>query len=163
MTTGIFAPIYKIFHLPQVDNTEQRMVSNFGYANAFAIMLSVTIFLTIQQVITNTAQRKKSIDFYFYVISCFICFIGILLSYSKAVMLILLITFVIFLFALKNKRMQVLELIAPSFILALLYSRFFEEMIVKENQYSVFILLRRNGNCFMFHDICNEKINTIYY
>ena len=148
LTTRYLEPLYDMFSIIHADNGEQRLISNFGYANSVAIMLSFAFFLIIRQYV-DLNGLKKSI----FCVAAFICLTGILLSQSKAVIILFAFAILIFLILQKNKetRIQIIELITISSISAVVYSKCFETATIGYKEYIVFIILRNFSDFGLYY------------
>lgn len=129
MTTKIFTKTYEFLKIPNVINYETRMFSTLGYANSFAILMAISIFLAI-------GFNKKSI--YSGMICLYI--IGLILSYSRIVMIFFILIYGIYILMEKkeNKMYNICQILINT-ILAIIYVKIFEKML-SENSYIIIYL-----------------------
>lgn len=118
----IWNRIYKYFEFVNVENLENRLYSNLGYPNSLAAILSLNLFISWDRFLKNKNPLYVSIIFIFLT--------GILLTYSRAMILILIIFFIIALIMLnkKDKIVQSLNILCVAGIAAVLYQKIFNDL-----------------------------------
>ena len=79
--------------------TEPRIMGAFGYPNAFAAYMAFCFMLSVGQYVAASKKIVKGI----YAGLTFIFFSGVLLTYSKAMFLVLPVVFLLFLLSLRKK------------------------------------------------------------
>ena len=94
MTSKTLIQYAEAIGLPYVINYEKRMFSILGYANSFAIIMAVTLLIAISKCKTT---KETFSGFIFLFLS------GVLLSYSRSVLLLFILIFLIYIFLAKDK------------------------------------------------------------
>ena len=127
MSTNIFFPFTKSINMPEFTYEEIRMDSLFSYANAFAAFCSMALFLAIGNYIKEENKIKK----YVIEIAIFLLETGIILSYSRTILIFLLLTYLIYLFLLKDKesRIKAIESTIIIGIFVLAYSTIYMKLL----------------------------------
>lgn len=130
-------PLYKI-GVPFVVNIENRMFGNFGYANAFAISLVVPFFLSLDRYV----KSKKEIGKHIYTGLNFLFLSCILLSYSKAVYMVIcfVIGICIFLHKDKETRIKMICNILATGICSIIYTKIFMSLYQEENNLAIWLI-----------------------
>lgn len=125
MTSKTLMQHVDLLDLPFVINYENRMFSTLGYANSFAIIMAITLLLSISK-----CQPKKEI----YSGFTFLFLSALLLSYSRSVLVLFIIIFITYIFLLKDKiKTYMLYVITTNLIISLIYIKIFEACLPKEH------------------------------
>ena len=119
-------------------NLEKRMISTFGYANSFAAIVSFTFILNLGEFLTSNKKYR-----YIYASMSFILLSAIFLSYSRTTLLILIAIIILYCIYIKEKqkRIELLELVAISGILSIIYSGIFERVLLNKNYLIIWMAL----------------------
>ena len=126
LTTKYQIKILNYIGLKEIVNPEARMISIFGYSNTFALYMGICTFICIIQSL-HVKENFKTI----YQGLAFIFISGIILSYSKAVVLILLLLVVLGFILLKDKKIRYEYFITfvSSSIFSAIYGKIFSSAI----------------------------------
>lgn len=127
--------LYKI-GVPFVVNIENRMFGNFGYANTFAMSLLVPLILSLDRYIKKENKNIIYVGINFIFMAC------IILSYSKAVYLVTVLSIIIYIFLQKDKKKMV-KIISNMIILmigAIIYSKIFTNFYQEKNNIGIWIM-----------------------
>ena len=125
--------VYKYFMnlgIPESYEFPNRFVSTIGYPNAFAVLTSVALCLSIYKV-KNAKILYSSMIFVFI--------FALLLTYSRAVFLMFAVLMIIYLILNKRKRKYIIYNIIQNLVLALIGMKIYEKAYASK-QY-VFLLL----------------------
>ena len=89
------------------ENGDSRLVSTFGCATALGAYIASVMFLNFDEVLENSKLLVKSI----YKTVTFILLIGVILTYSKGVFVVLAFAILLYIALLKNnkKRIEIIE------------------------------------------------------
>lgn len=106
------------------ENGDNRLVSTFGYPNVLATYIASILFLNIKQYLS---QDKKAIKALYKTVT-FIFTIGILLTYSKGIFLVLACAIPLYIVLLKSKKhkIEVIQNMIISIITGIMYINAFE-------------------------------------
>lgn len=110
----------------QVQNDNNRFIGIFGYANTSAIIMLIISILSINQNLKNTKL--------IYNISIFLSLTAIIMSYSRAVWILTIITYIIYLFYEKSRKNEYIETMISTGIISIIYS-FLAIRIIGQTQY----------------------------
>lgn len=130
ITAKILYSHVDIINIPIIINIEHRMYSTFGYANTFAIVMAVEVFLCFSKI--NTKKYWISGLIYAYLL-------GLWLSYSRSVLAMFLAIFLIFILCNKNNRIYNIYILIENLILVCLYAKIFETFLNKEQYILIWI------------------------
>lgn len=122
-----------------VPNGENRLSSIFAYANTFSIYILSILFINMNQMLESKAINQKIL----YKTITVILFIGILLTYSKGVFLILPFFILLYFIILKNKeqKKEFIKNIIFSLILSIMFVTIFEKSAIGEKWLIMWIML----------------------
>jgi len=139
LTLNISESFMDILKIPDDMNGDNRLISVFGYVNAFAVYIASILFLNINQYLKNENKFLKII----YKTITTIFLIGIVLTYSKGIFLVLGVTLLLYIYKLKDKnvRLEVIQNLIVSGIFALIYVTIFEQLFNAEEYVWIFIVL----------------------
>lgn len=139
-------------------NGEDRLISIFGYPNVFAAYMASILFLNINEYLNQYKKIVKSI----YKTITLILMIGIILTYSKGIFLILPILLLFYILIIKGRRQRIEEIvnILISFIMAVVYVIAFEKLSNLENYILIWIELAIVVFINYFINIILEKTST---
>ena len=120
LTTNFIIPF---FDMDNIINGEDRLVSFFGNPNVLACYLCFSFFVVLHAEI-NSEKKKEKV---FYNIHNTICFIGIILTFSKAIFILMPIICVIYMFILRNKQknLEIIQNILTNLCMAVIYINIF--------------------------------------
>lgn len=107
----------KYLRIPFVTNIENRMFSTLGYANSFAIIMGIEIFLCIGKLKNDKIQYSCLIYLFMF---------GMLMSYSRIVMVLFTITFITYVIFLKKRKVYITYNVFQNLILTLVSVKLFE-------------------------------------
>ncbi len=164
LTTNRILPLLGI---DNIINGENRLVSFMGNPNVLAGFLSFSFFIALHKGI-STKKIKQKVMFH---IANIICVIGILLTYSKAIYILMPIITILYIILLKDKEKnrEIYIHIIIYLLLALSYVMIFNKVIAMEQYvfvwvYLVLILLLEALLSIMFYKIehIGKKIKTTY-
>lgn len=127
LTFGLFNSTYEWLGAQKNRNLERRMIGNFGYANSFAISITIPLLIILDRYINLEEINKK---YCLYIGLMFILVTGIMLSYSRLVLLALILILVIYVALLKkmDKNIKLINLMTELFILSFLYIQIFSKI-----------------------------------
>lgn len=111
ITFNFLKDILKNIGIVLSENGDSRLVSTFGCATAFGVYLASVLFLNFNEAIYFKKTPIKAI----YKTVTLILFIGIILTYSKGVFVVLIPAIILYIILLKDK-MQKIEIIENVFI-----------------------------------------------
>lgn len=109
----------KYIGILSVTNIENRMFSTLGYANSFAIIMAIEIFLCF-------SRLKHNKIFYSGLIYLFS--LGMLLSYSRTVIALFAVLFVVYLIFVKKRRVYITYNMFQNLIITLFSMKIFETL-----------------------------------
>lgn len=120
LNLNIFDGLLDIINSVKIEDT--RMISTFGYANTFAVYLTLTTSLAIG-ILTQEKKKYKKILYIIYII---IAFITIALTQSKAVLALIAVTILIFIIkGIKEKKITKKWIVAGIIAIILFFVYFF--------------------------------------
>lgn len=138
LTTNISSNIFPIIKiLSEYSNGENRLASIFNYSNVVAAIIASVLFLNIGECLEQKSKKKKAI----YQTITFVFLVGIILTYSKGVFIILPVLMAVYLYVMKEKRIEISINIFFSFMMALIYTMAFEKIIDIKSYWFAWILL----------------------
>lgn len=137
MTTKILTKPLEELGLPFVFNLENRMFSSLGYANSFAIILATSIMLSLY-CMENTMSKYKGI----YAGAIFLNLSCLILTYSRATLLFLMLALVLYTFINydKNKFVIIGYTIITNGAFSIFYMMKWNQLIGKEDYISLWII-----------------------
>lgn len=97
--------------MDNIINGEDRLVSFFGNPNILAVYLCFSFFIVLHTEIKSKKTKEKV----FYNINNTMCLIGVILTYSKAIFIIMPIISVVYMFVIRNKKKNI-EIIQNIFL-----------------------------------------------
>ena len=116
-TVGVIYQHLEKLGLPTVVNIENRMFSSLGYANSFAIIMAVEIFITWYQIKLDKKVIHKII--HFTLIGLFgICLI---LSYSRTVIAMFVLICLIYAIVIKRKKIYLAITVIAVLLVCVIY------------------------------------------
>ena len=130
--------IFPLLGIDNITNGENRLVSLFGNPNVLAGFLAFSFFITFHKAIhTDTIKQKVMLH-----VTKVICMIGIILTYSKAMYILMQIMAILYMILLKNqeKNREIIHMII-SLVLVLGYIMIFNQVIAVEQYMFVWIYL----------------------
>lgn len=134
MSTDWSLQILRKLRVVDVIDNENRMLSTFGYANSFAVCMAFSLFLAIGKYI----KTNKAI----YGIATFLIMTGLMLSYSRATLILVLLGFILYVVTLDSKELKaksvILFIIAS--IASIIYSKVFLELILAKKNTVVWLI-----------------------
>lgn len=109
--------------MDNIINGEDRLVSFFGNPNILAIYLCFSFFIVLQAGLNSEKIKEKV----FYNINNTICLIGIILTFSKAIFILMPIISVVYMFVTRNKKknIEILQNIFTNLCISLIYINIF--------------------------------------
>lgn len=127
LSSNLQVKIYKFLNIPNIFNIENRMYSTLGYANSFAILMSVMMFVSLEK-----CSKKNEIYSGFVWLFCS----TLLLSYSRSVLIFSIILFLIYVIIVnKKEKIYKLYVFLINGVLSLIYLKIFNEFLAKELYY----------------------------
>ena len=137
LTTNIFTRFLNNLGVPQYRNGEERLISSLGYANSIGIIMAFMYLISINQ---YTIEKNKNLRNIFDGTS-FLFLLGLLLSESKGSIIVLGVTYLIYLFTTKDvsKKARILIITVISAVFSVIYYLIFTK--VQENNLLVWISL----------------------
>lgn len=136
-----------------VSNPDNRYLGIFGYANTMAIYMLIISVFSIKEYIQNQGKANNI----FYNIVLFISVVAIILSYSRGVWILAIITYISLLLLEKNKK-QYFELICRTGIMSLIYSIITIQLINSQEFIQVWMWLIIVTLIVGITATCQEKI-----
>ena len=126
ITMNQLADILNAVGMPIVQNGENRLSSLIGYPNALAAYISSILFLNINEYLHQEGKKKRIC----YKTVSFILITAILLTYSKAIFVILPITIIIYILSIKEqkKKAEIAQNILLSLMMSVFYLVLFEKI-----------------------------------
>lgn len=115
--------------IPYVVNYESRMFSTLGYANSFAIIMGVSLFLTIE-------KTKKPICSGVF----FLLLIGLLMSYSRMAITFFMIIYIIYLGFIKKDKVRYIYISLINLLLVIIYMKIFE-ILNKQEEFLILYVI----------------------
>lgn len=123
--TKIMFQYVRYLGIPSVANIESRMFSTLGYANSFAIIMAIEIMLCFNKLKHNKVLYSGLI---------YLFLLGMLLSYSRSVIAMFIIIFIIYIASVKRKRIYLIYNFLQNIIITLASMKIFE-FFREKNQY----------------------------
>lgn len=139
MTWNLSETLTKFLDTTNLYQGEVRITSLFSYANSFAAMTGFGIFLALGQIIDTDKVWKKGIC----QATVFILLSGMILSLSRMMYVVMGIVTILFLIISKKKenRIETIEILGCSGILAVIYSAIFMKFLSAGNYTGIWISL----------------------
>lgn len=134
--------------IPNIINYEGRMFSTLGYANSFAILMGIGIFLCFNKINNNNKLQFSSLLYVFVM--------ALLLTYSRSVLIIFILVFGVYIIFSKERIYSVI-LLAINLILALIGMKIFNLFL--QSEYYLFSWLSIIGLSGIVWIISKELIN----
>lgn len=134
ITNKYLSDILKIIKVQEISNGEDRLISTFGYANALGVYIASVLFLNITEYLNVENEKLKTL----YKTITYLFMIGIILTYSKGVLIMLPIILFIYIVNLNNKKNEVIQNLIISIIFSVIYVSIFERI---KNGISIWIIL----------------------
>lgn len=132
MTSKILIQFTPKLGLPYVINYENRMFSTLGYANSFAIIMAITLLIAISKCKTTKEIFSSFI---------FIFLSGLLLSYSRSVLLLFIaVCFIYICFAKDETKIYKSYVIVMNLVLSFIYMKIFEIILSNEQYILIWIV-----------------------
>ena len=155
VTTKLFTKPLNLINVYITSDIQHRICSTFCYPNALAIIISVSIILNNLNYLSEQNKIKKSI---YGVITTFLL-MGLLLTYSRIVMLLLAIFLIIYMVLLKDKLKiyDLIKLLIISFIVTFAYNSIYSNLVNAEKY--IFMWLATIGVCLLSFAIIYFSIN----
>lgn len=142
--------------ITQFVNVEQRMFGGFGYANTFAMSLSIPLILCMDKYVN---QEKKGIQ---YIVLSFIFITCIILTYSRATYVLLTIITILYCILQKNlkRNVKLINTCVVLLILGMVYANIFVKCNEINNYLILFgLLIIFIGMSVLFTVVTNKVIN----
>lgn len=146
--------------IPAITNIESRMYSTLGYANSFAIIMAIEIMLSYNKLKNNKVLYSGLI---------YLFLLGMLLSYSRSVIAMFIIIFIIYIASVKRKRIYLIYNFLQNIIITLASMKIFE-FFREKNQYilawisiiffAILSILIANMIRKKYKRICKIKLKT---
>lgn len=139
-------------------NGENRLISVFGYSNVLAAYIASVVFLNLKECLKQKKQEIKAI----YKMTTMIFMIGILLTYSKAVLAILPVVLLLYIGMQKdkNRKIEMAQTILISFIMSILFLIAFEKIASTGNYLLMWIVFAiMIMSCYLLYLVI-EKLNS---
>lgn len=157
LTTNIFENALINLGILKIINTEKRLISNIGYANTTAIIMAVSLFISLGKILNSNSKKEKAI--YSFANFCYIA--GIILAVSKGTMISFVIFFFAYMFLLNNKqkRIEAFLNMCISTLMAAFYAMIFPKFKGLENYICTWIWLPICGIITGSLSILTEKIS----
>lgn len=148
----------EILKIELSENGDNRVVSTFGCATALAVCIASVLFLNINECLT---QKKTAIKALYKTITL-IFIIGIVLTYSKGVFVVLSIIMALYILLLKDKtkRLELIENLLISGILTIMFLMSFDKLFNQSAYLSIWIIFGFVIFSSYFINLIFEKINT---
>lgn len=139
MSTKFFLPFTRAIGSIEIEYEEIRMNSLFSYANTFAAFCSFGLFLAIGEYLREYRKKIK----FLYASGIFIIEVGIILSYSRTVFIILFLLLIFYLILLKKKEkiIDAIFCIIITGLFAILYSNIYMKNLLSGNFIYIWIAL----------------------
>lgn len=158
--TKIMFQYVRYLGIPPVANIESRMFSTLGYANSFAIIMAIEIMLCFNKLKHNKVLYSGLI---------YLFLLGMLLSYSRSVIAMFIIIFIIYIASVKRKRIYLIYNFLQNIIITLASMKIFE-FFREKNQYilawisiiffAILSILIANMIRKKYKRICKIKLKT---
>ena len=109
--------------MDNIINGENRLVSFFGNPNILASYLCFSFFIVLHAEISSEKKKEKV----FYNINNTICLIGIILTYSKAIFVLMPIMSVIYMLIIRNKQknIEIIQIIFTNAFISIIFISIF--------------------------------------
>lgn len=120
-------------------NGDNRVVSTFGCANPFAVFISSILFLNLNE---ETNQKKRPLKALYKTIT-YIFMVGIILTYSKTMFVILIPVMILYIILIKekNKKIEVIENLLISAVMSLMFIMTFDTLFNQGAYLLIWIIL----------------------
>lgn len=153
ITLNNTAELLKSVKMVLSENGDNRLVSTFGCANAIAIYIASVLFLNFNEALNHKKAPLKAL----YKTITFIFLVGIILTYSKAVLVLLAFTVLLYIIMLKDKvkRIELIENLVIALIMTLMFIMAFDVLF----NYGCYILI---WIAFVILIILNYIINLVF-
>lgn len=140
------------------ENGDSRLIATFGYPNVLGAYIASILFLNINEYLRHNKKAIKAL----YKTITFIFMVGIILTYSKGVFIILPFAVLLYPIMIKDKRqkIEIIENVVVSFIMALMFISTFDYLFALNFDVLICILF---GMMIIVDYIINmiiEVINT---
>ena len=140
-----------------VKNDDKRFMSAFGYANTCSILNLIISIIAIGKYLNGTNIKEKIL----LNITIFLNFVAIIMSYSRSIWLIAIVTYLIIIFIVKNKKIDYLELLLRIAIFSVIYSLLAIKLINGNNYLIVWGMLVLFAVIIIVSNYISEKIKRI--
>jgi len=129
--------IFRFFNINYIINGENRLVSLFGNPNTLAAFIAFAYLLSIN----NMSKMQKLSSKVLYGTANTICIIGIILTYSKVMYLILPIVLMGYILCTKDKmrKIRIIQNTILSIVLGVIYTYIFLKLLAKEEYLAILI------------------------
>lgn len=137
LTYHYFKPVVEFLSITNLYQGEIRLTSLFSYANSFAAMAVCSVFLALGQSLISNKAIIKGIN----QTITFILFVGLVLSLSRMMFIIVGIISIIYILINKGKekKLEIIENIITAGILAIIYSAIFMKLLSTGNYVLIWI------------------------
>lgn len=137
LTYHFFKPAVEFLGITNAYQGEIRLTSLFSYANSFAAMTACGIFLALGQSLKTNKTVIKGIN----QAIIFIFLVGLVLSLSRMMFLVMGIISIIYIFLNKGKekKLEILENLISTGILAVIYSTIFMKLLASGNYIGIWV------------------------
>ncbi len=129
----------KLYHIgiPLVVNPDNRMIGNFGYANTFALNILVALILNIDNCTKKSKYKIVCLAINFIFICC------IILSYSKAIYILLIAISYMYIKMQKEPKTKVTIFISEisTLFIAIIFMKIFTSFFQVKNYIGIIIML----------------------
>lgn len=130
MTNGYFDKfVGKFIFVAKSNLTDIRMESSFMYANTFAAYMGFSFIISLGSYLTAEIKKNKCI---YGTIEC-LTLIGIILSSSRILILMLAVIMILYLILNRNKFKEIIINVGINGIIAMCYSTLFMKLIIRNN------------------------------
>lgn len=147
------------------ENGDNRLISTFGYSNVLGVYISSVLFLNINEYLKKHKKIIKSL----YKTITFVFMVGIILTYSKGIFLILPLILIGYVIAIQDKwqKFEITENIIISIIMAIIFISIFDYLLSFNYDmlicilFGIFIIITYVINLII--EFMNEHIAEINY
>ncbi len=141
------------------ENGDSRLVSTFGCATALGAYIASVMFLNFDEMLENSKLLVKSI----YKTITFILLIGIILTYSKGVFVVLAFAILLYIALLKNnkKRIEIIENIIAVSVFSVIFLNAFDSLFNVGNFILLWVVFGILIITSFIVNIMLEKINEL--
>ncbi len=139
ITSHQFNNLLEKIGIENFSNGENRLNSIFGNPNVLACFLASILFLNSNQCLLTHKPEIKAMFQSFTLI--FI--LGILLTYSKAILVLFPISFILYILVIKDKKqkMELMQNMILSFLMAFIFLIIFEKLCISQNYLLMWLVL----------------------